>query len=39
MKLVRVQSRGYETTVYIDEAFEHQRSVSGGTALTTTCCT
>jgi RHS repeat-associated protein len=33
MKLVRVQSGGYETTIYVDEAFEHQRSVSGGTTV------
>ena len=30
MKLVRDQGGGYETTIYIDGAFEHQRSVRGG---------
>jgi RHS repeat-associated protein len=28
MKLVRDQSGGYETTIYIDDAFEHQRNVT-----------
>src|SRR5260221_4604138 len=30
MKLVRDQSGGYETTIYVDGVFEHQRNVSGG---------